>query len=140
MSGCVLSCSLASRCNAKSRSARSYLILRHSAEEARAPDVLADLPPLLRSRVARHLHLPVLSASPIFVGCTQSFLDHIACRLRFELFTPSVDLVAAGDVGGLEISWLVSGTADVLAARPEEEEEGFHEADEMRSEEGTSPY
>jgi len=70
------------------------------------------------------------------VGCTQSFLDHIACRLRFELFTPSVDLVAAGDVGGLEISWLVSGTADVLAARPEEDEEGFHEADEMRSEEG----
>jgi ankyrin repeat protein/CRP-like cAMP-binding protein len=104
------------------REMSNYLVLRHNAQESRAPDVLEDLPPLLRSKVARHLHLPVLAASPLFSGCSEGFVDHIACNLHFDLFMPGVELVACGEVGSAELFVLVSGTADVLAPPPDAEE------------------
>jgi ankyrin repeat protein len=89
--------------------------------------VLDAFPLVLRARVSRLLHLPVLAASPLLAGCGHGFVDALACHVSVELFMPGVTVLCQFDAS-LELFFIASGTAEVLAleevAEPEDEDFG----------------
>ncbi len=89
--------------------------------------MLDAFPPVLRARVSRLLHLPVLAASPLLAGCGHGFVDALACHVSVELFMPGVTVLCQFDAS-LELFFIASGTAEVLAleevAEPEDEDYG----------------
>ena len=100
---------------------RNYMELRFAAKKEH-PEVLALFPPVLRARVSRLLHLPVLRGAPLLAGCGAAFVDLLACHLTVELFMPGATVLAQHD-GSLDLFFLASGTADVLVAAEQEEED-----------------
>ncbi len=76
--------------------------------------MLESFPPVLRARVARLLHLPVLSATPLLADCGHGFVDALACQLAVELFMPGVAVLSQFDMSH-ELFFLASGAAQVLA-------------------------
>ena len=98
---------------------RSYTLLRFTAAEEHR-EVLLTFPPVLRARVARLLHLPVLAAAPLLAGCGSGFLDALACHVTVELFMPGVVILSQFDAS-LELFFLASGTAQVLALEETDE-------------------
>ena len=100
---------------------RSYLELRFAAKKEH-PEVLAAFPPVLRARVSRLLHLPVLCRVPLLAGCGASFLDLLVCHVSVELFMPGAAVLNQHD-GSLDLFFLASGSADVLVAHEGEEED-----------------
>ena len=100
---------------------RSYLELRFAAKKEH-PEVLAAFPPVLRARVSRLLHLPVLCRVPLLAGCGASFLDLLACHVSVELFMPGAAVLNQHD-GSLDLFFIASGTADVLVANGEDDDD-----------------
>jgi hypothetical protein len=100
---------------------RSYTLLRFNAEEEHR-EVLLAFPPVLRARVSRLLHLPVLSAAPMLAACGAGFVDALACHVSVELFLPGAVILSQFDAS-LELFFLASGTAEVLALEETDEPE-----------------
>jgi ankyrin repeat protein len=101
---------------------RSYMLLRFNAAEEHR-EVLDAFPPVLRARVSRLQHLPVLSAAPLLAGCHDAFVDALSCHVSVELFMPGVTILSQFD-GSLELFFLASGQAEVLALEEVDEDDG----------------
>lgn len=102
-------------------------------------EVLQELPSVFRARIFRLVYRPIILKSYLLVGASDAMIDTLACELQHELYMPGMAVVAQYH-GVLELNFIVSGTAEVLAERehldPDMDEKSVsHAVDVMRPDE-----
>ncbi|KAL9672399.1 hypothetical protein QQ045_028649 [Rhodiola kirilowii] len=97
----------------------AHMQLKFKTTEMQQEEVLGDLPKAIRSGIANHLFLKIISNTYLFKDTSEDLLVQLVSQMRAEYFPPKVDFILRNEMP-TDFYILVSGAVTVHKSRPGE--------------------
>uniref|UniRef100_A0A7N0V393 Potassium channel n=1 Tax=Kalanchoe fedtschenkoi TaxID=63787 RepID=A0A7N0V393_KALFE len=94
----------------------AHMQLKFKTAELQQEEVLEDLPKAIRSGIANHLFLKIISKTYLFENASEDLLVQLVSEMRAEYFPPKVDVILQNEMP-TDFYILVSGAVEVLTIK-----------------------